>query len=360
MELILVNQQTRKKYLDFYKSQYTNNPLRRDALSGLVKGLITGKSELCKSLELEAYLVMAGDQIIMSCMLAYAYRLPDYLQIGFFESEEFSREGFSLIMNRAEEFAREKGATKISGSLNVHVNYGLGFLASDYEQEQSFGLAHNHDFFHIYFEENGFKAIDMVTYKKDFTKMNPLFNPALKAKIEAKYSVRKIDLNNLAEEIGLYTRLNNEAFADHLFYYKRKKEEDLELFREFKFLLKPENLLFVEKAGEPVGFMLWYPDFNQLINPGETLGIKTVLRCKIFPKKIRTFKIVEMGIIPREQGRGAVLALFNTCYHCTKGKFDFAESGWIFAENLKSKNFGVKWADGEAKHFKAYSKDIEG
>ncbi|MBK5263513.1 MAG: hypothetical protein JJE17_13260, partial [Peptostreptococcaceae bacterium] len=264
MELIKADGKNRKIFLDFYRSQYVNNPLRRDALSDLVKGLIYGKLELCKSLELEPYLVMDYNKIIMICLLAYAHRMPDYLQIGFFESSEFNMEAFMLIMKRAEEFAAEKSATKISGSLNIHVNYGLGFLASDYDKEQSFGLAHNQEFYHRYFVENGFKTIEMVTYKKNISNKQKLLHPKVKDKIEAKYKVREINLKSLKSEIAIYTRINNEAFADHLFYYPRNEAEDFELFKELKYLLKPENLLFVEKAGVPVGFMLWYPDFNKL------------------------------------------------------------------------------------------------
>lgn len=358
MELIKVDFKNRKIFLDFYKSQYVNNPLRRDTSSGLVKGLIYGKSELCKSLEMEPCLVMEKDKILMICILAYAHRLPDYLQIGFFESAEFNGEAFTLVMNRAEELARKNGASKISASLNIHVNYGLGFLASDYDKDQSFGLAHNQEYYHEYFRTNGFKAIDMVTYRKNMNTMDKLFPSNIRKKLETKYAVREIDLKNLKSEIALYTKINNESFGDHLFYYPRKEEEDLELFKDLKFLLRPENLLFVEKSGVPIGFMLWYPDFNQLIKPGETVGLKTVIKNKLLPGSIRTFKIVEMGVIPDERCRGAVLALFNHCFKCTKGRFDYAESGWILADNKKSKNFGVKWADAESKRFKAYCKDI--
>lgn len=58
----------------------------------------------------------------------------------------------------------------------------------------------------------------------------------------------------MEEEAKVYTRINNDAFRDHLFYYERVEEEDLELFKDFKLLLK-ENLLFVEKDGVEVGFM---------------------------------------------------------------------------------------------------------
>jgi hypothetical protein len=166
MELVSVNNNNRKDFLNFYKKQYLNNPLKRDSLSGLVKGLLYGTSLLCQSIELEPLMVMEKDKIIMICILAHANRMRDYIQIGFFESDEMSMQAFGLILHKAEKLARKNGATKISGSLNIHVNYGLGFLASDFDKVQSFGMAHNPNFYNEYFEKNGFETIGMVSYKK--------------------------------------------------------------------------------------------------------------------------------------------------------------------------------------------------
>jgi len=117
--------------------------------------------------------------------------------------------------------------------------------------------------------------------------------------------------------------------------------------------------LFVEKNEEPIGFMLWYPDYNELMKSGESIGISTFIKNKLFSKKITTFKIVEIGVIKREQNKGAILALFEYCFQCIKGRFRNFESSWILKENEKSKTFGIKWSDGESKKYKAYIKELE-
>lgn len=358
MELKQVDDMNVKAFFKFYENQYLNNPFKRNSMSGLLKGLLSGKSELCKSAYLEPLMVMDGGRIIMISILAYAYRMPEFLQIGFFEAEKFDMEAFDLIIDRAEALAKEKGADKISGSLNIHVNYGLGFLASHYEERQSFGMPHNPPFYHDFFEKSGFKAIEMISYKKDMHSLERLLNSELQRRIRERYVVRPVDFRDLKAEAYIYTQINNDAFKEHLFYYPRKAEEDLELFKDFRFLLKPENLLFVEKNGTPVGFMLWYPDFHQLMKPSETLGLSTVIKNKFFSDKIDTFKIVEMGVIPNEKGRGAILALFDHCFQCVKGRYANFESGWILENNTLSKSFGIKWADSRHKRYKAYIKDV--
>lgn len=358
MKLINVTNKERKKFLNFYKSHYLNNPLKRDSMSGLVKGLLYGKSELCKAVDLVPLMVVDNDKIIMISILAFAHRMPEYIQIGFFEASHLNMDGFKLILNRAEQFAKEKGAKKISASLNIHVNYGLGFLASDYDKKQSFGMAHNPEFYHDFFEANNFNVLEMVSYKKDMRDMDKLLSDEMVEKLNGIYTVREADFSNLKKEAQNYTDVNNQAFKEHLFYYPRKKEEDYELFKDLKFLIKPENLIFVEKDGITVGFMLWYPDFNQIMNSNETVGLRTVIKNKLYANKIDTFKIVEIGVIPVERNKGAILSLFNYCFNCIKGKYTFMESGWILSENLKSRSFGIKWADCESKRYKAYIKEI--
>ncbi len=358
MRLVLVSNKNKKYFIQFYEDKYLNNPLKRNSMSGLLKDLLNGKSEVCKMVDLEPVMVMNDNKIIMIAVLAYAYRLPEFLQIGFFEANKLDLEAFSLILNRADILAKEKKASKISGSLNIHVNYGLGFLASDYEKKQSFGMPHNPEFYHDFFQNNGFQSIPMVSYKKDMNTIDKLFSENMIKKLTSRYRVRGVNFKDLKNEAEIYTHINNKAFKDHLFYYERKASEDLELFKDFQHLLKSENLLFVEKNGEPVGFMLWYPDFHQLMSPSETIGLKTVIKNKIYPNRIKTFKIVEMGVIPEEQNKGAVLALFNHCYNFTKDKYGSFESGWVLEENFKSKSFGIKWSDGEDKHYKAYIKDV--
>lgn len=357
MELITVGKDKRKVFLEFYKKQYLNNDLKRDTLSGMLKSLLYGRSELCSSIDIEPVMVVDNNEIIMISVLAHAQRMPEYLQICFFESEKYNMDAFKLILDRAKDMAKEKKADRLTGSLNIHVNYGLGFLASDYDKKQSFGSAHNPEFYNDYFEKSGFETIHMVSYKKDMVNSPDLINNDIRERLNKVYSVRKVDFNNYKSEIEIYTEINNNAFSNHLFYYPRKTEEDYELFKDLKYLMKEENLLFVEKAGVPVGFMLWYPDFNELIKKNETVGIKTVLKNKLFSHRIKTFKIVEMGVIPEEKNRGAILALFDYCFKCTKGKYDTMESSWILKDNFKSKSFGMKWADKESKHYKAYVKE---
>lgn len=243
MNLVIVSDSNKKNFIKFYEDRYLHNINKRNTMSTVLKALLYDKSVMCKSVDIEPVMVVENDRIIMIAILAYAYRMPEFLQISFFEAIENNPYAFNLIMERALNLARKKGATKISGGLNIHVNYGLGFLASDYESWQSFGTSHNPPYYNSLFENTGFNAIDMVSFKTDMNTLKPLISDRLREKLSKRYRVREVNFKDLENEARIYTRINNEAFSEHLFYYPRVAEEDLELFKEFKYLLRPENLL---------------------------------------------------------------------------------------------------------------------
>ena len=200
MELLNVNNSNKNQFIKFYENRYLNNFLKRDSMSSLLKGLLNGTSVMCKSVYLEPVMVVKNDEIIMIAVLAHAHRMPEILQVGFFEALEENKEAFNMILKRANNLAKEKGANKISGTLNIHVNYGLGFLASDYDSIQGFGTPHNPEFYNTLFEDQGFETIDMVSFKKNMKDMGPLFSERLNKKISKRYTVRNVNFRDLEKE----------------------------------------------------------------------------------------------------------------------------------------------------------------
>lgn len=360
MELKILGENDYLEYYKFYKSIYQNRPRKKDDMADMLRSILIRKSAINKRMKLKPILVMDEGRPIMGTLLAQVDDMDTYIQMSFFEAAVESEMAFELILKETQKTGKEWGADLISGSLNIHVNYGLGFLNSHYDQESSFGMNYNPDFYNKLFLNAGFETIDLVTYKQDMKDFKLPMSDRMLNRINSKFTVRNMDYKHFKRDIQIYTDLNNDAFSKHLFYFKRSFEEDYELFKPFKILLKEENLLIVEKDQKPVGFMLWYPDYNELIPSGKGLSLKTVIDHKLLKKKITTFKIVEMGVIKSEQKTGAILALFNALYQRTKDQYDYCESSWILKNNTDSSNFGLKWSEGQYKAYAAYTRSIHG
>lgn len=359
MNLKILNKNEIHIYSNFIKNIYKDNEFYHDSLCTVIKSIHDGNAEISNSSWIQPVIVYNGNTPVLSATLAIVDRMDDTLQISYFEMKDKNEKAFELFMSHVKKTAVEKNTTKISAGLNLHVNYGLGFLASHFDSPQSFGSSYNAPFYCQLFEMHGFDCIDMVSYLTDMDAFEFPVEKRLMDRIKRRYTVRKADFKNIEKEANIYTTINNDAFKNHMFYYERRKREDLELFNDFKHLLREENLLFVECGGEPVGFMLWYPDYNQLLSKGESVGVMTVIKNLLFKRRIDKFKIVEIGINEKHQKTGAILALFEQCYALTKGRYRYCEGGWILDRNLDSKNFGVKWADNEYKRYKSFIMDVK-
>ncbi|MDW7674379.1 MAG: hypothetical protein SCK28_07590 [Bacillota bacterium] len=358
MEIKVVDKTSIESYLALCKEVYKNNSYYRDNMSTVLKNILTGKLQICTSSLIKPILVVDSERIVAACTFAVVDRMKDTLQIAFFEALENQEKAVAKIMDYGRSLAEEHGINKILIGLNFHVNYGLGLLADQYETLQSFGTAYNPPYYIDYFKGYANEEVNLVNYVGKIDKFDLCLDDRLINKLMTKYSVRKANFRNIKKEVEIYTYLNNRAFSQHKFYYERRLEEDLQLFNEFKLLLREENLLILEHEGNPIGFMLWYPDFNELLKPGEAIGLKTIIKSKFLAHKIKKFKIVEIGVLPEFQKKGAVLALFHKCRAIIQDRYEICESGWIMETNLDSRGFGFRWADIEYKHFKVFLVDL--
>ncbi len=347
-----------QEYIDFSKLVYKDNAHCRDASSMTLKQILSGRAKICESAMIKP--VMVKEEIngkeypVAACIFCIVDRMDDVLQITFFEALEHKQEAVDMMLEYAKDYAHIHNMREIIIGLNIHVNYGLGLLSSHFDVNQSLGSSYNPPYYIDYFTKNDIEQINLVSYLRDMTDFEFPIAERLSNRMTKGFTVREADFKNLEKEAEIYTYINNEAFKDHKFYYRRRVGEDLELFREYKLLLKPENLLFLECENKPVGFMLWYPDFNQLVHSGHSIGVSTVLKSHLHLGHIDKFKISEIGILPEYQKTGGIFALFQRCYNLTKGKYKYCESGWILEENRLSWSLGEKWRGEKYKNYKAF------
>jgi hypothetical protein len=346
-------------YFQFVKRLNALDPLRRDILSPTIESILKGKSVFSKSVFLQPVLVEEGRETVAACVFALVDRMPEQMQLACFEALPNQEKAVELLIEHGKALARLKGAKQLLVGLNFHVNYGLGILADGFQDIPTFGSAYNPEQTLHYFEKYAAEEVSLTTYWKDLTGFEVPVSDRLRQRMDSNYSVVQADLKDLEHTASIYTQINNAAFGHHRFYYERRVEEDIELFRDFKAFIKPENLLFLYLGDEPVGFMLWYPDFNQLMKPGETIGLRTWLRWKLGPGRINTFKIVEIGVVPEHQSRGGILKLFEACQEIVRGRYRWCEAGWILSDNTASRGFGERWADRENHHFKVFLIEVD-
>ncbi len=340
---------------------YRNDPLYKDSRTPLLKMLMAASSAFsANTIQRPVMVVGDGGQLLATAVLIVSKKMPGVLQMAFFEALPDQQEAVVLLMSRAREIAREAGARRMAIGLDGHVNNGLGFLADSFDSPACFGSAYNPPYYIDYLEPFATASTTLVSYLYDLSVANMEREKKAIVRISRRFKVRKGDFGDMRKEIGIYTQLNNACFRNHPLYYERSEDEDYELFKSFGPFLNDENFLISELEGKPIGFLLWYPDFNELVKPGGKLGLAAALKHRLPGNPISKFKIAEIGILPEHQGSAAIGGLIGRCFEIgKKNGYSHCESGWIFDSNKKSRGISERWACEPHKSYKVFETDLE-
>lgn len=311
---------------------YEGNKHYRNTEASIESMLILGPTHFHTHAKVKMFLIRDTNDYAGRFALIHDEKLSNYVQVAFFESQPDLGDVLSLIKNEIKIHFSE--CSKIVIGLNGHLNYGAGFLLNRFDEPPLFGLPYTQPYYPKYFAELN----EMKMYSFRFP-LEKYFAWADTYKVKSQMdglSIRFMDKKQIKEETKIYTYLNNKAFTKHPFWSDRAYQEDIELFYPFRFLLKNENLILAFHNDKPVGFYLWYPDFNQLVKTRRELNILDVIRFKL-GTNIDTFRFTEIGILPEYQRKPVALSLMNASLPALrKAGFKYCEGGFIFEKNKAS------------------------
>jgi GNAT superfamily N-acetyltransferase len=314
---------------------YKGNKYYRGTEGSVQKLLLNSDSVFFNHSTIKKFAVRDGNDLVARFALIHDNRLPDYVQVSFFEAHEGLGDIFQLI--KKEIISHFDYCTKVIVGLNGHLNYSAGILLNRFDEVPLFGLPYNPEYYAGYFKD--LSCHKMFTYRLD---IDTYIGWAKKYDTQRSLKgleVRFMNKNEIRKESAQYTLLNNLSFAKHPFWANRDDVEDQELFYPFRFLLDNENLIFAEMNGRPLGFFLWYPDFNQLVSTQRDLNVVDVIKFR-FNNSIDTIRFTEIGIVPEYQGSPVALALINRSLPKILEKgYKFCEGGFVFEENRASITF---------------------
>ncbi len=314
---------------------YKDTPCHRSTEESIVKMLVSGPCTFHTHAQVQPSLFLHDNRIVGRCAFIYDDNLPEYVQIGFFEALPHIPELPAALIEYAREW--KPHIKKLVAGLNGHLNYGAGILLDRFDQPPVFGLPYNLPYYQQYF--SGFSCNTTISFRFSLTPFYQWNIEKTLSKIDTQgFTIRCMDKNKLRQEIDLYTSIDNSSFTNTRYWYwsNRKPKENFELFHPFRFLLKNENLIFVEKDGKPVGFLLWYPDFNGLVGPGQDIGIIDVLRYRFF-NPLKTFRLTEVAVLPEYRKSPAVILMIQKLIPILKQEgYTTCEGGFIFEENHNS------------------------
>lgn len=259
---------------------------------------------------------------------------------GWFETED-RRETAHALLGAAAGWLRERGRTRVRGPLSYTTNGIAGLLVQDDRPGPPMvDMAYNPPWYAGHIESYGFaKVKDLLALWID----TPTSDDPRLARImrrvhdRGSFTLRSVrtDDAGFAADVEHVLRIYNGAWERNWGFVPLDADEIRHQAKVFRPILIPELLLFAEKDGQPVAFALTLPDANVML--AQIRGrlwpwsILTLLRWK---RRMRTVRIITLGILPEWRRAGLDAALVQETIHRGRGMgITGGECSWILEDN---------------------------
>lgn len=275
---------------------------------------------------------------------------------------------FQGLLNVAEHWLRQHGASRVTGPFSLTINEESGLLVNGFDSPPSAMMGHGKPYYDSRIAALGYQpATDLLAYWMRTDELN--FPPALRRMMDrwqGRIRLRTLDRRRLREEMQLLRDIFNDAWSANWGFVPFTEAEFEELGNNLK-LLVPKDLLYIaEVDGEPSAFIVALPNLNELIAPmrGRLLPfgwLRLLWRLKV--RGAKTARVPLMGVRRAHQFSrlGPTLAL--CLIKALKPPFvrrgiEALEMSWILEGNAGMRNILEHIGAREYKRYRVYGKQI--
>lgn len=212
---------------------------------------------------------------------------------GFLEAPD-DPEVFQALFATAEAWLRERGMTRVRGPFSLNVNQETGLLVEGFETPPYLMMGHAPRYYEARLRELGYVGVkDLLAYGVDVPYVPPPTLQAMLARQAGQLRIRPFDNKRKAAELEVLRDLFNDAWSENWSFVPFTEAEFAMIGKELLPLIPPDFIQIAEIEGEPVAFMAFMPNINEVIADldGKLLPFgwaKLLWRLKVrFPSSVR-------------------------------------------------------------------------
>jgi len=262
---------------------------------------------------------------------------------GMFEAED--EETAAALIATAEDWLRAKGMTKVLAPISLSIWDEPGLLVHGHDHDPVIMMGHHNPRYQAWIEVLGYEtAKRLLTYDLHVNKpFPPLVNRIVASgEKNPRIRIREADVSRVKEEAEIVFGILNDAWSQNWGFVPITQQEIDYISKKMKPLVKPDLLRIAELDGEPVAFMLTFPDFNSQIKPygGKLFPFNWIkllawLRRPVGPR----MRVPLMGVVKKLQSsRMASQLAFMMIEYIRRSGVDVyqaetAEVGWVLEDN---------------------------
>ena len=229
--------------------------------------------------------------------------------MGFFECIDTTEAAF-LLMDACRNWLEKKGMKAMEGPVNFGENDKFWGLLVEGFIHPGFGMNYNPPYYLRFFQEYGFQVYySQVTKHLDIHAPFPerFWKIADWVRSKPEFSFRCLDVKHLDSFAADFKTVYDDAWRWHENFTPIETGSLISTFRESRHVIDPGLIWFAYQNGQPVGFLVVFPDLNQLIKPFRgNLNLINKLRLiyRFRTHRLNRARMVIFGVAPRVQRYG--------------------------------------------------------
>ncbi len=265
---------------------------------------------------------------------------------GLFESVDDQAVAGGLL-EAAADWARARGADAIRGPASFTTNEECGLLVDNFNPPVIM-MPYNPQYYADLVAGAGFEKVmdlhciyqDRATIESGNT-LERLERLVKRASQRSGIRVRPMNARDKKAEFERFREIYNAAWEKNWGFIPMNDEELRALVKDLGMLVEADLAFFAEIAGEPVGFALTIPNFNEALRrarprPGvpEILTMAQVAWHWKIRRSIRGVRMPLMGVKAAHRNKGVELAMLLAVMKALlPSRYDYLDSGWILETN---------------------------
>lgn len=257
---------------------------------------------------------------------------------GFFACEDDPAVAEALF-DAAAAWLRERELQTMRGPVSFSTNEEAGLLVEGFDRPPAVMMPWNPSWYVDLVEGAGFeKAQDLLAYH-----LGSNVPPDRLVEMERKLSkrlgvtIRPLRMSDFDAELERIRDLYNRSWERNWGFVPMTDAEITHMAKELKPLVAriPEQVIFAERDGRPIGFTIWLLDYNRALRRAKgrlfPLGFLKIL---LALRGIDFVRVLTLGLVPEERGQGIdnllIMALYR--YGAARG-VTAGEFSWILEDN---------------------------
>ncbi len=362
-----------RSFIDFPYSHYAGDPLWAPPLRRDVRSLLSKTRNPFFEHGDAAYYLAERDGIPVGRIAAITNQLHNdthHDRVGFFGFFETVDDPLVVqaLTDTAGAWLRQRGLDTIRGPASFSVNDECGLLVDGFDSPPTILMPHNPPYYADRLEQAGFcKAKDLYTYVGYGPDPNDPEGKRLARGTELVcrrlgLTVRSLDMAHFNEEVERIKALYNAAWEPNWGFVPMTEREIQHLATQFRPIVVPELVPFVEKDGEVVAFGIAIPDLNEFLRPnrsGRMFPAALKLLWNVRRRNISRVRILLLGVHPTYRGKGIDAVLYHWIWtHGHAMDIRWGEAGWILEDNPAMNTAMEKIGFRRYKTYRLYDKPL--